>query len=204
MKNLSLALNVFLIAAVAFLYYLHFSSATPPNKKVTVTKSTETAVGGNIKSSIAYVDLDSLNEKIVYIKTKRKELESEQKVIETEWENAYRNLESQKNTFLKKGNAITQQEAEEFQGKLYQQQQYVDQRKQSLTQKLSEKSYKFMEGIQTQLREFLEDYNKDKNFQFILTTGTGLDYIVYKDSTLNITEDVIAGMNEKMKTLAKE
>ncbi len=204
MKNLSIALNVILIAAVAFLYYLHFSSATPNNKKVTVSKSTETSVGPSSKSAIAYVDLDSLNENIVYIKTKRKELEAEQKGIETEWENSYRNLEGQKNTFLKKGNAITQQEAEEFQAKLYQQQQVVDQRKQGLSQKLSEKSYKFMEGIQQQLREFLEDYNKDKNYQFILTTGTGLDYIVYKDSTLNITADVIAGMNEKMKSLSKE
>ncbi len=204
MKSVSLALNVILIAAVAFLYYLHFSSATPDNKKVTVTKSTETSVGANTKTALAYVDLDSLNENIVFIKTKRKELESEQKAIESEWEISYRNLENQKNNFLKRGNAITQQEAEEFQGKLYQQQQVIDQKKQSLSQKLSEKSYKFMEGIQQQLREFLEDYNKNKSFQFILTTGTGLDYIVYKDSTLNITADVIAGMNEKMKALTKD
>ena len=204
MKNLSIALNVLLIAAVAFLYYLHFSTATPDNKKVTITKSTETLVGANSRAAIAYVDLDSLNENIIYIKTKRKELELEQKGIETEWDNSYRNLENQKNTFLKRGNAITQQEAEEFQAKLYQQQQVVDQKKQGLTQKLSEKSYKFMEGIQQQLRGFLEEYNKDKNYQFILTTGTGLDYIVYKDSTLNITADVIAGMNEKMKTVAKD
>ncbi len=204
MKNLSIALNVLLIAAVAFLYYLHFSTTTPDNKKITVTRSTETSVGANNRSAIAYVDLDSLNENIIYIKTKRKELETEQKGIETEWENSYRNLENQKNTFLKRGNAITQQEAEEFQAKLYQQQQTVDQKKQGLTQKLSEKSYKFMEGIQQQLRSFLEEYNKDKNYQFILTTGTGLDYIVYKDSTLNITADVIAGMNEKMKTTVKD
>jgi hypothetical protein len=43
------------------------------------------------------------------------------------------------------------------------------------------------------------DYNKEKNYLYILTTGTGLDYMVYKDSTLNITEDVVVGMNEKLK-----
>ena len=56
--------------------------------------------GGHV--NIAYVDLDSLNEKIHFIRDKRKELESEQKAIETEWENGYRNLENQKNNFLKK------------------------------------------------------------------------------------------------------
>jgi hypothetical protein len=39
---------------------------------------------------------------------------------------------------------------------------------------------------------------------YIITTGTGLDYMVYKDSTLNITNDVIKGMNEKMKAAVKQ
>ena len=34
---------------------------------------------------------------------------------------------------------------------------------------------------------------------YIFTTGTGMDYMVYKDSSMNITDDVIEGMNEKMK-----
>ena len=48
------------------------------------------------------------------------------------------------------------------------------------------------------LKDFLADYNKDKKYQFILTTGNGLDYMLYKDSAYNITDDVIKGMNEKM------
>ena len=55
-----------------------------------------------------------------------------------------------------------------------------------------------MEGIKKHLRDFLAEYNKEKNYMYIFTTGTGLDYMVYKDSTLNITADVIKGMNEKM------
>ena len=45
--------------------------------------------------------------------------------------------------------------------------------------------------------------NKDKKFMYIFTTGTGLDYMVYKDTTLNVTNDVINGMNAKMKSLVK-
>ena len=145
------------------------------------------------------VELDSLNEKIVYIKEKRKILEAEQKAIETEWQNGYRGLENQKNNFIKKGDAITQQMAEQFQAELMQQQQNIDQKKQNLTQKLSERSYKFMDDIQKKLKDFLTEYNKEKNYMYILTTGTGLDYMVYKDSTLNITDDVVNGMNEKLR-----
>lgn len=198
MKNLSLVLNIVLLAAVAFLYAKVFSSSS---KETTVTKTIIKENNGNTskKAGIAFVELDSLNEKISYIKDRRKELEAEQKAIENEWQNGYRGLENRKNEFLKRGKSITQHEAEQFQGELMQQQQQVDAKKQNSTQNLSEKSYKLMDDIQKKLKDFLNDYNRNKKYQYILTTGTGLDYMLYKDSTFNITDDVIKGMNEKMK-----
>lgn len=198
MKNLSLVLNVILLFAVGILYYLHFSG-----KKATVstTKAASTAiVPTGARAPIAYVDLDSLNTNIGLIKTKRKELEAKQKAIETEWESAMRALENKKNGYIKKyGNAMTQEQAQQLQGELMEDQQKIEQRKQLATQELSEKSYKFLEMIQTHLKDFLSDYNKEKNYQYIFTVGTGQDYMAYKDSSLNITADVITGMNEKLK-----
>ena len=197
MRLFLIAINSLLIIAVVFLYVKVY-------KNTTIKKSESSSYvinknSGNLKNaSIAFVELDSLNEKIGFIKDRRKELETEQKSIEVEWQNGYRGLENKKNEFLKRGNSITQQEAEKFQGELLKQQQQVDLRKQGLTQKLSEKSYKFMDDIQKKLKEFLNQYNKTKNYQYILTTGTGLDYMLYKDSTFNITADVIKGMNELM------
>jgi outer membrane protein len=202
MKQFSMVLNLVLLAAVGVLYYLHFNKDTKQN---TPQKQASPTVNNTntVRPAIAYVELDSLNEKISYIKSGRKELEAEQQAIETEWENSYRNLENQKNNFLKRGNAITQEEAEKFQTSLLQQQQQVDGRKQNLSQKLNEKSYKFMEEIQKKLKDFLTAYNEDKNFNYIFTTGNGLEYMVYKDSSLNITADVINGMNDVMKSTSK-
>ena len=199
MRSFLIAVNSLLIIAVIFLYVKVFKSTT--NVKINTSSNVTSNTNGSLKNaSIAFVELDSLNEKIGFIKDRRKELEIEQKSIEVEWQNGYRGLENKKNEFLKRGNSITQQEAEKFQGELLQQQQQVDQRKQGLTQKLSEKSYKFMDDIQKKLKDFLNQYNKTKNYQYILTTGTGLDYMLYKDSTFNITADVIKGMNVLMAT----
>jgi outer membrane protein len=197
MKNFSIVLNVLLLVAVGFLYAKVFINK---DSKTTVTKNIVKESFGQPSSNaaIAFVELDSLNEKIFYIKERRRELEAEQKAIEIEWQNSYRGLENRKNEFLKKGNAITQQEAEKFQGELMQKQQEVDAKKQNSSQNLSEKSYKLMDEIQKKLKNFLNDYNQNKKYQYILTTGTGLDYMLYKDSTFNITDDVIKGMNEKM------
>ncbi len=199
MRSFLIAVNSLLIIAVIFLYIKIYTNTS--SIKTITSNNVNTNTNGTLKNtSIAFVELDSLNEKIGFIKDRRKELEIEQKAIETEWQNGYRGLENRKNEFLKRGNSITQQEAEKFQGELLQQQQQVDQRKQGLTQKLSEKSYKFMDDIQKKLKEFLNEYNKTKNYQYILTTGAGLDYMLYKDSTFNITSDVIKGMNEVMAT----
>ena len=199
MKNLSLILNILLLLAVGYLFYYDFSGKK--GEKPSAGKDNPSRGKDSIfnRPPIAYVELDSLNENITYIKAKRKELETEQKSIEAEQENGYKGLQAQKDNFLKKGAAITQEEAQQFQSALLQQQQQIDGKKQAASQKLSEKSFNFMDDIQKNLKEFLAAYNKDKKYMYILTTGTGLDYMVYKDSSLNITNEVIRGMNEKMK-----
>ena len=53
-----------------------------------------------------------------------------------------------------------------------------------------------MDDIQKKLKAFLLEYNQDNKFNYIFTTGNGLEYMVYKDSALNITDDVVEGMNE--------
>ena len=196
MKQFSTILNIVLLLAVGYLYFIHFST-DKKSKFVgnSVSKHVDSCLGEPI---IAYVDLDSLNNNVNFIKQRKKELEVEQNSIANEYENAYRDMENQKNTFLKKGNAITQQEAEEFQAKLMQRQQQIEATKQSKAQNLAQKGAKIMEDLQAKMKEFLSEYNKDKKYTYILATGTGLDYLFYKDSTRNITPDVVKGLNEKM------
>lgn len=199
MKNLSLVLNIILVLAVGYLYYYDFSGKKTEAVAAKLGSNYLALDSNGYRPPLAYVELDSLNEKITFIKEKRRELEAEMKNIELEQENGYRGLQAQKDNFLKKGAAITQEEAQVFQSSLMDQQQKIDSRKQQLSQDLNQKSFGIMEGIQKKLKDFLTNYNKDKKYMYIFTTGTGLDYMVFKDSTLNITNDVIKGMNEKMK-----
>jgi outer membrane protein len=150
------------------------------------------------------VDLDSLNINVDFIKQRKKELEIEQNSIASEYENAYHQMEAEKNNFLKRGNSITQAEAEEFQAKLMQRQQQIEATKQSKGQNLAQKGAKIMEDLQSKMKGFLNEYNKDKKYTYILATGTGLDYLFYKDSTRNITNAVVKGLNEMMNKKGKQ
>ena len=104
MKHVLLIINVLLLIAVGYLYYYNFWDKG--NSKAVVKN--EIAYGkdsGFANAPIAYIELDSLNEHITYMKDKRKELEAEQRAIENDWQNGYKGLQAQRDNFIKKGNA---------------------------------------------------------------------------------------------------
>ena len=204
MKQFSLVLNIVLLIAVAALYYFQFSGPKKEKVKANTVNSTTKDTATTKRMVVAYVELDSLNNNVTFIKQRKKELEAEQKVIANEYENSYRMLTAERDKFLQRGNAITQQEAEEFQARLGQKQQEVEQTKQAKGQRLAEKGARIMEDMQSKLKVFMNEYNKDKRYTYILATGTGLDYLFYKDSTLNITADIIKGLNQQMKDPVKQ
>jgi outer membrane protein len=202
MKQFSLALNVILLAAVIGLYVKVFSKPKPQVTSTTINKNdtSQTSITTTGPSPIAYIELDSLNEQIVYIKEHRKDLEREQKGIEAEWKGAMTNLQNKVSELQKNAGSRTQQEGERIQNELMRQQQEIEGRKQTQTQVLSEKSYVFLEEIQKELKKYVAEYNKDKNYQYILTTGSGNEYMIFKNDANNITNDIIKGMNEVMKS----
>ena len=124
-------------------------------------------------------------------------LTDEQKNAEIKDEQTKKTLDylNEENAYLKKKLAHT----EAFQEKLGQKQQEIEQAKQQKSQKLAEKSARIMEDMQGKLRDFMNEYNKGKKYTLIFTTGAGLDYFLYKDSSLNITSEIVKGLNIKMK-----
>ena len=199
MKQFSIVLNVVLLLAVGFLYYIHFSHSSNSSSSAGSLNYKFHDSSNCDRISVAYVELDSLNNNVNFIKQRKKELDAEQKVIMNEYENAYRSMTQQRDDFIKRGKSITQQEAEAFQEKLGNQQQQIEQVKQQKSQQLAEKGARVMGDMQGKLKDFMNEYNKNKKFTMIFTTGTGLDYFLYKDVSLDITSEIVKGLNEKMK-----
>ncbi len=202
MNKLSVGLNIILLVAIGYLYYYNFSGK---KSGVAVFNSGIPLLYNDSNKSlprIAYVELDSLNENLIYFKQRRKDLELQQKQIETEITNDYKELETKQSNFLQKNPNASPDEIQNFRAFLLKGQQDIESKKQNQTQLLNQKSFDLMESIQKNLKQFLSAYNKEKKYQYILTTGGGLDYLIYKDSTLDITRDVIKGMNEIMKPVA--
>jgi outer membrane protein len=195
MNKIQITLFSILGFAIAVLFYLQFSSN---GKKSNAGTSLKVSPGANASVSlkVAYIDLDSIREQYDYFKLKNKELENEKVRIESEIENGLKKLESDRNAFAGRGASITQEEMEKFQYDFQNRYQALGQRRETLLNQHLANQNKALDDIQKRINDFLEEYNKTAGYHFIFSTGEGNLTLYYKDSSFNITNEVVAGLNE--------
>jgi outer membrane protein len=193
-NKLTLALIIVLILAVSGLYYLQFSKSAPSKKEAKVTKQSLSISESSLR--LAYIDLDTIKDKYDYFRLKNSELEREKQRIENEIEAGVQKLEADRNNFLKKGQSISQQEAEQFQMEFQTRYQALGEKREKLLNQHLSNQAKAMDDIQSRINAYLKDYNKTAGYHFIFSTGEGNLTLYYKDESYNITEEVLEGLNE--------
>lgn len=194
MKQLSIALNILLLVLVAILFYLHFDS----QKKQVVpvqTKATDTPVAG---TRIAYFEMDSLQENYNYFKDALNQLKQKEQVMNNELVGLERSYQKKINEWQQKGASMSQTEADAAQRENAQMQQNYQARKQSMEESFAKQSMEFKKDIKNKIEGFLKSYNSDKKYSYILSYEP--DFIFLKDTTMNITGDLVRGLNASYKT----
>lgn len=173
------------------------------------TESTTPAAGTSASAAsnglvIAYVDIDTVEAHYNYFKQKKTELETNQQAIENELQANVRALQNEAADFQRKANTMTQSEGEAAQRTLYQKQQQLEGKAQNMRAKYAEQENKFNEELQKRLNDFLEKFNSDKRYAYIMSYRTGASNILYKDKKYDITPEVIKGLNEANATEEKK
>lgn len=191
MKNILLVLNIVLLILVGYLYYLHFNN----NKKVVLTESHAAFTPDmNEKSKVAYIDLDSLQNNYSYYKKIKADFERKQSQANDEITAMQKKYQNRAMQLQQKASSMNQKEQEEAMQEINKMQQDLAARKQNIDNELYNYNSKMKEDILTRIQDFLKDYNKDGKYSYIFSYEPG--FMFYKDSTLNITPDVIAGLNK--------
>jgi outer membrane protein len=191
MKNILLVINIILLLLVGYLYYLHFhqDKITPRNE---VKPSAVADL--NEKSKVAYIDLDSLQNNYSYYKKIKADFERKQSQANDEITAMQKKYQSRAVQLQQKAATMNQKEQEEAMQEINKMQQDLQNRKQAIDNELFNYNSKMKEDILTRIQNFLKDYNKDGKYSYIFSYEPG--FMFYKDSTLNITPDVIAGLNK--------
>jgi outer membrane protein len=204
MKNLPIIFSSLALVGVAILFGMNLKS----NKKsrpevITIKDSTgkEVIIAG---ARIAFVDIDTLESNYDYFKKRKVEFENRQKSIDAELEKMANTLQNEYAGLQKKAQdgLMSQAEGEAAQQRLMAKQQELELKRQNLGAKYLKDQDVFNKEIHDNLHKYIEQYNEEKGYDYILSYSKD-GSILYANKGLDVTQDIIDGMN-KSKGALKE
>ncbi|WP_250630853.1 OmpH family outer membrane protein [Rhodoflexus caldus] len=197
-NSLSLILNIVLAVAVAFLYYLHFSG------KESGTHSTPVAGEGQGGAMIAYINTDSLLSNYKFFEDMQNELAEKKGKAERQLISRGQSLQQEASSVEKRIQAglMTNNQIKEAQQTLGQKEQELIAYRETIMAGLMEEEKVLNNRLYDSLMAYLKEYNKDKKYQYIFgyTKGGG---ILLANDKLDVTNDILKGLNERYAKSAK-
>ena len=193
MKNTSLILSIISLVAVVVFGILMLTNGKTEAAAPAEGEATEAAA---CKGAIVYVDLDRILMEYDMANDLRSVVETKVQNIQAEVNRRGQKLEKDVTAFqekIEKG-LLTRSVAEAQNQKLQQQdiefQNYAAQKQ----QEIQEEQMVMMNQIGDAIKTYIEKYNEEKQFAMILTSQGGTP-VITADPSLNVTEEVIAGLN---------
>ena len=194
MKNTSLILSVVSLVAVVVFGVL---TLTKGGKNVETVAGEATEMTAS-KGDIVYVDLDRILTEYDMANDLRSVVETKVQNIQAEVNRRGKKLENDVIEFQNKiDKGLMTRSVAEVQGQKLQQQEaefnnYAAQKQ----QEIQEEQVVMMNQLGDAIQTFLQKYNEQKQFAMILTNSGGAP-VITADPALDITDDVLAGLNEE-------
>ena len=149
---------------------------------------------------IAYVEVDSIMTQYNFCKEKSADLEKKGNNIQKTLAQKQQALQNAAVKFQQdiQANKYTQQQAEAVQAGLQKQNNDLQALNQRLTAEFQAETEKFNEELRKNIQDYLAQYNKDKKYSLIFSKQG--DNLLYADKALDITNEVVAGLNKAYKS----
>ncbi len=192
MKNISTILSVLALVLIAVLFYFQFTSGSSTKISSKSESIDSTFNRGDFR--IAYFEMDSLENNFEMVKEVKTELTKKEEAINNELSRLEKNYRDKITKYQNQGATMTQVQSEAAQRDVMQMQQNIQNRKQALDQEYQDFYMRQMKSVKDKIEGFLKEYNASKGYSYIVAHEPGLFY--FRDTTYNITQDVIKGLNE--------
>lgn len=175
--------------------------------------ATQVAVqnGGNSviapQGSIVYIQMDSLINQYDMFNDLKSELEAKIQVVQDDlrkkgnaWEKTAADFENKMNKGL-----LTRSQAETQQQSILQRQRELQELSQQKQLEMQEEEAVMLRKVMDAIQTYLNSYNETHRYALILTTSAATNTVMVGDSSLDITADVLKGLNEEyIKTKSKK
>ena len=186
--------------AAVFLVISHFSSGR--NKK-SGDKVPGTKQEGNNQFRIAYFEMDSVAANFELVKDVKLELSKKEEGVTREMERLGKNIQQKYAYYqnMAEAGTLSQADSEKAGQEIKKLDDDMKIKKQQLDQEYFDLRTRLETDIKNKIEEFCVDLNKDQKYNYIISYEQGLFF--YKDTTYNITKELVKGLNEKYKPVKK-
>ena len=195
MKNTSLILSVISLVAVVVFGILFL---TKDGSSKTEASAEEGSAVAAAKGDIVYIDLDRILMEYDMANDLRSVVETKVQNIQAEVNRRGQKLENDVKSFqekLDKG-LMTRSVAEVQSQKLQQDELDFNNYAAQKQQEINEEQVVMMNQLGDAIQTFIDKYNAEKQYAMILTNSGGAP-VITADAALDITDDVLAGLNEE-------
>lgn len=187
----------FALLAVAALSTTSCNNSSP---KMDEKPAEATATSNQGGSKIAYVEVDSIMTQYKFCKEYSLILEKKSNNAQNTLAAKSKQLQAAAANFQQKmqnNGFSSREEAQRVQAAIQRQDQDLQTLQARLQNELAAETQKFNQALHDSLQNFLKSYNKDKNYDLIISKSG--DNILYAAKSHDITNDVINGLNKRYK-----
>ena len=168
------------------------------NKGTTTNTGNAAPTGGVSELKIAYVEIDSLLTQYNSCKDLNVAMMRKQENVNATLNEKMKALDNEVREFERKYNnhVFTPERAQQEQARLLKMRQDLEAQHQRLMAELQQENDKNSMQLRDSINSFLKEYNKAKGYSLIIS-NTGADNLLYADPSLNITKEIIEGLNKR-------
>lgn len=194
MKNTSLIINVILAVAVIALFVIVLS-----DRKGSQQGSDNVNGSAAAEMGIVFVNTDSLIIKYDLARELSEELIRKEESSRTDFNERVRVFEQDMMEFQRKlqnNGFLSLDRAQSEERRLRQKEQELQALNARLTNDLMDAQNTMNQQLRDTITNFLKDYCKEKSYSMVLSNTMG-DNLLYADSVFDVTDDVVAKLNER-------
>lgn len=164
------------------------------------SKNDSTAsVSTNNAEKIVFVNSDSLLANYTYFKEMQSKLEEKAKKTQAELTSKGNAFQREVSEYQQKAATMSAQERQSTEERLARKQEELGKFNQNANQSFASDEAQEQEKLYNKVADFLKEHAKGKGYKLVLTYSKGNPNVLFADESLEVTKEVLDGLNESYK-----
>jgi len=168
----------------------------------TTNKPADATSASNVSNAekIVYVNSDTLSEKYEYFKDIRTKMESKVKKEQQNLQAKGQAFQREVADYQQKAQTMSASDRQATEEKLARKQQELGQLDQNASAAIQQEEAKEFNAVYTAVTDYLKKHAEEKGYSLVLTYSKSNPTVLYADSKMEITNEVVAGLNKEYST----